>query len=83
MRNNSFPSREAVAQLELHLSAVTTELHRVHCHFHLSTALLALGDAPAAREHLDYVIAHGNKLYVRTQAMELLDKLEPKEATPC
>ena len=35
------------------------------------------------QEHLDYVIAHGNKLYVRTQAMELLDKLEPKEATPC
>lgn len=77
------PSREAVAQLEQHLSAVTTELNRVHCHFHLSTSLLALGDAPAARAHLNYVIAHGNKLYVRTQAMELLDKLEPKEATPC
>ena len=77
------PSREAVAQLEQHLSAVTTELNRVHCHFHLSTSLLALGDAPAAQEQLDYVIAHGNKLYVRTQAMELLDKLEPKEATPC
>lgn len=82
LRENG-PSREAVAQLEQHLSAVTTELHRVHCHFHLSTSLLALGDAPAAQEHLDYVIAHGNKLYVRTQAMELLDKLEPKEATPC
>lgn len=77
------PARESVAQLEQHLSSVTTELERVHCHFHLSTSLLALGDAPAAREHLNYVIAHGNKLYVRTQALDLLGNLNAEEGPSC
>ena len=69
------PSRDAVSRLERHLSSVATEQERVHCHFHLATTLLALDDKPAAREHLDYVIAHGNKLYARTQALELLSPL--------
>lgn len=75
------PSREIVVQLERQLSSVTTELERVHCHFHLATTLLALGDTSAAREHLNYVIAHGNKLYVRTRAQELLDKLNAEGAS--
>lgn len=77
------PSREAVARLEEHLASVTTEQERVHCHFQLATTLLGLGDRPAAREHLNYVITHGNKLYVRTQALELLDKLDREEGLSC
>lgn len=77
------PSQEAVAQLKQHLSSVTTGQERVHCHFRLATTLLDLGDRPAAREHLNYVIAHGNKLYVRTQARELLAKLDREEDPPC
>lgn len=74
------PSREAMAQVEAHLFSVKLEAERVFCHFRLANMAMALGDTSAARVHLDYVIAHGNKLYVRTQAQELLDKLNTEEA---
>lgn len=74
------PSREAATLLERTLSAPISEYQRVICHFRLASILLDLGDAPAAREHLNYVVAHGNKLYVRTRAQELLDKLNAEEA---
>lgn len=69
------PTDEAVSQLMQHLFAMTGEYQRVPCHFRLANMALALGDTSAARVHLNYVIAHGNKFYVRTQAQELLDKL--------
>lgn len=74
------PSWVAAVQLRQGLSLATTELERVHGHYTLSDLLLALGDTSTAREHLNYVIAHGNKLYARTQAQELLDKLNAEEA---
>ena len=75
------PSWTDLVRLRQGLSLVTTELERVHGHFILATSLLDLGDASAAREHLNYVVAHGNKLYVRTRAQELLDKLNAEEAS--
>ena len=45
-------------------------------------ALLALGDAEAAKEKLREVIGKGNKLYCVTEAKELLNTLEQKEILP-
>lgn len=74
------PSWAAAVQLRQGLSLITTELERVHGHYTLATILLALDDPSSARIHLDYVISHGNKLYARTQAQELLDKLNAEGA---
>lgn len=44
------------------------------CQLHTLARLLLLeGRLPEAREHLEYIVAHGNKLHVRLQAQELLD----------
>lgn len=57
------------------LSQAKTKFQRVSCHSALAGCALARGDKTAAREHLEYVAAHGNKLYARTQALELLGSL--------
>ena len=47
-----------------------SKLYRLHT---LAQLCLLEGRLPEAREHLEYILAHGNKLYVRTQAQELLN----------
>lgn len=77
------PSQETMAQVEAHLFSAKQDAERVSCHFRLANMALTLGDIPAARVHLDYVITHGNKFYIRTQALEMLDKLNSEEGSPC
>lgn len=64
-------SPEVEAGFQAALSQAKTEHHRVIGHSSLAECALAREDLAAAREHLEYVIAHGNKLYARTQAIQL------------
>lgn len=66
------PSPALEAEYEGRLSQTSIERLRVDLRFTLARCALARGDRAAAREHLDYVLAHGNKLHVRTRAQELL-----------
>lgn len=63
------------AQFSEHLSQAKTEVDRVSLHMSLAQCALDRNDRTVAREHLEYVVAHGNKLYARTKAEELLRTL--------
>lgn len=60
------------AQLLPLLDRATTEYSRVTRHDLLAQLYLQEKRFAEARVHLDYVVAHGNKLHLRTQAVELL-----------
>lgn len=72
------PTYESTARLEGCLAAATMEYERVSIHLALARSKLALGDQPAAEAHLNYVLSHGNKLYARVQAEEILADLKRK-----
>lgn len=57
------------------LAKATTEYARVCRHDTLAQLYLKEKRFSEAREHLEYVVAHGNKLYIRTEAEELLRTL--------
>lgn len=57
------------------LDRATTEYARVTQHDMLARLYLRERRFSEAREHLEYVVAHGNKLYARTKAEELLRTL--------
>lgn len=57
------------------LSRAKSEVDRVSFRWTLAQCALSRGDYAAARAHLEYVVAHGNKLYARTEAEELLRTL--------
>lgn len=57
------------------LSQAKVEVDRVSFRMTLAQCALSRGDYAVAREHLEYVAAHGNKLYARTEAEELLRTL--------
>ena len=69
------PGPEIEAGYQRLLSAAETTQERVSRHFALAQCALAREDTATAREHLDYVIAHGNKLFARAKALELLSSL--------
>ncbi len=69
------PSVELEAELEARLARVSLERPRVELHYTLARCALERRDREAARGHLEYVLSRGNKLYVRTQAQELLETL--------
>ena len=66
---------ELEAELEARLARVSLERPRVELHYTLARCALERRDREAARGHLEYVLSRGNKLYVRTQAQELLETL--------
>lgn len=68
-------SEEIEAQFSRLLSQAKTEVHCIGYRLTLAQCALSRGDYAAARAHLEYVVAHGNKLYARTEAEELLRTL--------
>lgn len=72
-------SESLEAQFSELLSQTKTERNRVSYHMTLAQCALDRNDHTAARAHLEYVAAHGNKLYIRTEAEELLRTLPEKE----
>lgn len=74
------PTQESTLQLEQCLTAATTEKERVGIHLSLGRSKLELGERETALEHLNYVIDHGNKLYARVRAEEMLASLEKNDS---
>ena len=68
-------SEEIERRISELLSRAKVEIDRVSFRWNLAQCALSRGDYAAAREHLEYVVAHGNKLYARTEAEELLRTL--------
>ncbi len=52
------------------------ESQRVGIRLQLAKCALARGDSTAAREHLEYIKAHGNKLFTRQRAEALLSTMD-------
>ncbi len=55
---------------------------RVEAHLLLGRFCLAAGRDDEAREHLNYAVAHGNRLYAKQEAGELLRSLDGQEPSP-
>lgn len=55
---------------------------RVEAHLLLGQFYLASDRADQAREHLNYAVAHGNQLYAKKEAEELLRALDGQEPSP-
>lgn len=68
-------SEDTERRLSELLSQAKTEVDRVSFRMTLAQCVLSRGDYAAARAHLEYVAAHGNKLHTRTEAEELLRTL--------
>ena len=60
--------RHSALEVKNALSAVEAAMFRARC-------AVALNDREMARKELEYVIAHGNRLYFVTEAREMLEKL--------
>lgn len=66
------PGPEVEGEYEALLAQAQNESQRVNFHVSLGKCALARGDKAAARTHLEYAAAHGNKLYLRCVAEDLL-----------
>lgn len=66
------PGPEVEAEYERLLAQAQNESQRVGFHLSLGKCALARGDRSAARTHLEYAAAHGNRLFCRQEAETLL-----------
>lgn len=62
--------------LESGLETAQTEYQRVGAHFQLGRFYLKEGQPHLARPHLEYVVAHGNRLYYRSDAQDYLSQID-------
>lgn len=69
-------SEKAFAEL---FEASKSNCERAAAKFTLARIHLHYGDTPRAKEALEYVITHGNKLYIVDEAKELISKLRSDE----
>ncbi len=74
LQNGPTPELEAAYQ-SLLLQA-GGESQRVGIRLQLAKCALARGDSAATREHLEYIKAHGNKLFTRQRAEALLSTMD-------
>ncbi len=65
----------AAEKLQAIFNKAGHELHRVTAKYHLGKAYMHFGQTREAREAFQYVIDHGNKLHIVTEAKDTLAKL--------